>query len=64
MTDGDGRRNDQDRSLGSSGAYERIGPNGSVNRTFRLLVQSDPTTRTGFMIADAVRYMSVHSWTQ
>jgi len=37
---------------------------GSVNRTFRLLVQSDPTTRTGFMIADAVRYMSVHSWTQ
>src|SRR5450755_4532369 len=37
---------------------------GSVNRTFRLLVQSDPASRTGFMIADAVRYMSVHSWTQ
>jgi hypothetical protein len=40
------------------------GARGSVNRTFGLLVQSDPTTRTGFMIADAVRYMSVHSWTQ
>jgi hypothetical protein len=26
-----------------------------VNRFFRLLVQSDPATRTGFMIADAVR---------
>ncbi len=40
------------------------GASGSVNRIFRLLAQSDPATRTGFMIADAVRYMSVHSWTQ
>ena len=40
---------------------------GSVNRFFRLLAQSDPTTmatRPGFMIADAVRYMSLHSWKQ
>jgi hypothetical protein len=26
-----------------------------VNRFFRLLVQSDPATRTGFMIAGTVR---------
>jgi hypothetical protein len=39
-------------------AKEASGP---VNRFFRLLAQSDPATRTGFMIADAVRYMSVHS---
>jgi hypothetical protein len=64
MTDRDSRGNDQRRSLRISGAYGRIGASGSVNRTFRLLVQSDPTTRTGFMIADAVRYMSAHSWTQ
>ena len=37
---------------------------GPENYTFRLLVQSDPATRTGFMIAVAVRYMSVHSWKQ
>jgi hypothetical protein len=38
-----------------------------VSRFFRLLGLSDPptaTTREGFMIPDAVRYMSVHSWTQ
>jgi hypothetical protein len=37
---------------------------GSVNRVFRLLCPGDPPTAihpTGFMIADAVRYMSVHS---
>ena len=35
-----------------------------MNRFFYLLAQSDPTTPThptGLMIADAVRYMSVHS---
>jgi hypothetical protein len=40
---------------------------GSVNRFFRLLGLSDSAHgdhMTGFMIADAVRYMSVHSWTQ
>ena len=37
---------------------------GSVNRLLRLLAQSDPATRTGLMITDAVRYMSVHSWKQ
>ena len=38
-----------------------------MSRFFRLLAQSDPTTTThptGPMIADAVRYMSVHSWKQ
>jgi hypothetical protein len=39
-------------------AKEASGP---VNRFFRLLAQRNPATRTGFMIADAVRYMSVHS---
>jgi len=37
---------------------------GSVNRIFRLPGLGDPPTAihpTGFMIADAVRYMSVHS---
>jgi hypothetical protein len=34
---------------------------GPVNRRLRFLAQSDPATRSGFMIADAVRYMSVHS---
>ncbi len=38
-----------------------------MNRFFRILAQSDPTTTTHPtrpMIADAVRYMSVHSWKQ
>ena len=50
--------------LAGTADHRNPGASGSVNRFFRLLVQSDPTTRTGFMIADAVRYMSVHSWTQ
>ena len=40
---------------------------GSANRILRLLGPSGPPTATyptGFMIADAVRYMSVHSWKQ
>jgi hypothetical protein len=40
---------------------------GSVNRCLRPLAQSDPDHAdhpTGLMIADAVRYMSAHSWTQ
>jgi hypothetical protein len=67
---GPDRRITSDLSGGLAGCTPRTvghrnpGASGSVNRIFRLLVQSDPTTRTGFMIADAVRYMSVHSWTQ
>jgi hypothetical protein len=49
------------------GAHRNPGASGSVNRPLPLPSPERSAQmhhRAGFMIADAVRYMSVHSWKQ